>query len=141
MLNKVTAKKIKKNDYLRILVTETLPDETPLIFSNDGFYKNCLVQQKTNNKVFQHIFDKLIKGDNSNCPYTIPYLYKIRKNSLEFRRLALLHPIAQWQIKEFYIKYDKLICYFCSRSPASIRTPYKVAGTYFIKSSWENINQ
>lgn len=141
MLNKVTAKKIKKNDYLRILVTETLPDETPLIFSNDGFYKNCLVQQKTNNKVFQHIFDKLIKGDNSNYPYTIPYLYKIRKNSLEFRRLALLHPIAQWQVKEFYIKYDKLICYFCSRSLASIRTPYKVAATYFIKSSWENINQ
>ncbi len=141
MYNKKNTKKIRKNDSFRILVTETLPDETPLIFSNDGFYEKCLAQETSNNAIFNLIFDRLIKGDKAPFSYTIPYQYKIRKNSLEFRRLSLLHPIAQWQIKEFYVKYDKLICYFCTRSAASIRTPYKIAGTYYIKSSWENINK
>lgn len=140
-MNSKNTKKVRKYDYLRILITETLPSETPLVFSNDGFYRNCMERQKSNNPVFNLVFDKLIKGDEEFSKYTIPYFYKVRKNSLEFRKLALLHPLAQWHIKEFYIKYDKLICYFCSKSHFSIRAPYKVAGTYFIKSSIENINQ
>ena len=30
--------RIKRSDYNRILITETLPYETPIIFSNDGLY-------------------------------------------------------------------------------------------------------
>lgn len=30
---------IKRNDYNRVLITETLPFETPIIFSNDGLYE------------------------------------------------------------------------------------------------------
>lgn len=29
---------IKRRDYNRVLITETLPFETPIIFSNDGLY-------------------------------------------------------------------------------------------------------
>jgi hypothetical protein len=53
----------------------------------------------------------------------------------------VLHPISQWQIALFYQKYERLILHFCSFSPISIRAPAKIAGSYFTKSSWENINQ
>ncbi len=32
--------KIKKNDLNRVLLTELLPFEVPMLFSNDGFYSN-----------------------------------------------------------------------------------------------------
>lgn len=35
--------KIKRNDKLRALLTDVLPFETPLIFSNVGFY-NCVTR-------------------------------------------------------------------------------------------------
>lgn len=38
MLNDKKAERILKSDYCRVLVTETAPYETPLIFSNDCFY-------------------------------------------------------------------------------------------------------
>ena len=39
-MNKIN--RIKRSDYNRILVTETLPYETPIIFSNDGLYSRLL---------------------------------------------------------------------------------------------------
>jgi len=86
--------KIKRSDYNRILITETLPYETPIIFSNDGLYDR--ITEFEASSVIQKILIKaLIFGEGSNKPpnSTIPYTYKIRKNSLEFRRLALLHPM------------------------------------------------
>ncbi|WP_430794395.1 hypothetical protein, partial [Vibrio parahaemolyticus] len=32
--------KLDKKDYLRALLTDTSPSDTPLIFSNEGFYIN-----------------------------------------------------------------------------------------------------
>jgi hypothetical protein len=134
--------KIKRSDYNRILITETLPFETPIIFSNDGLYS------KINNidaeDGFHRTFIKaLIFGEGLTKPpnSTIPYHYKIRKNSTEFRRLALLHPMSQWQVKCFYEKYEKLILYYCSLSPASIRAPNSVASSFYNKSAWENVNK
>ena len=31
---------VRRADYLRAVVTDTLPEEVPIIFSNDGFYIN-----------------------------------------------------------------------------------------------------
>lgn len=134
--------RIKQGDYNRILITETLPYETPIIFSNDGLYDRVNAVetaddiQKTITKALV-LGEGLHKGVNS----TSPYLYKIKKNSLEFRRLALLHPLSQWKVKCFYQKYEKLILHYCSESPASIRAPQNVAGSFYSKSSWENLNQ
>lgn len=135
--------KIKQSDYDRILITETLPFETPIIFSNDGLYDR-IKGFETASDIEKTIVKALIFGDVGNSPKqnsTIPHLYKIKKNSLEFRRLALLHPISQWKIRCFYEKNEQLILHYCSSSPASIRTPQKVAGSFYNKSSWENINQ
>ncbi len=142
MSNRKNPNYIRKNDYYRVLVTETLPYETPIIFSNDGLYE-ILVGINATDAVQKALLSALVFGDKEpkSMHSCIPYLYKIRKNSEEFRRLALLHPRSQWKIKEFYEKYEDLIVYHCSHSIASIRSPEKVAGSFFFKSSAENLNQ
>lgn len=131
---------IKRNDYDRVLITETLPYETPIIFSNNGLYdriKNINACSLFEQKIIKELV--LCNGIYIKSKPTKPYLYKIRKNALEYRRLALLHPASQWKIREFYNEYDKLILYYCSESPASIRAPKKIASSFFSKGSWENI--
>jgi len=132
---------IKRSDYDRVLITETLPYETPIIFSNDGLYDRIKNLDKAS-EFEQRLTRTLVlggDGTDTSTKATKPYLYKIRKNSLEYRRLALLHPASQWKIRNFYQDYDKLILYYCSNSPASIRSPKAIASTFFSKSSWENI--
>lgn len=133
---------IKRSDYNRVLITETLPFETPIIFSNDGLY-NQINSLETACEIRRTIIKALVLGEGHPKPIhsTVPYQYKVRKNSSEFRRLALLHPYSQWKIKCFYQRYEHLLLHYCSNSPASIRAPRKVAGSFYSKSSWENINQ
>lgn len=137
MSNGITREKIRKDDFLRILATETLPYETPLIHSNDGFHKNLKNDDK--NEVFAFLVSSIIK--QQNLKPTIPYKYKIRKNTTELRTLAIIHPASQLKFVDFYKKYGKLICHFCNESAFSIRAPYKVASTFFYKNSWENISE
>lgn len=131
---------IKRSDYNRVLITETLPFETPIVFSNDGLYEQVSSLDQANN-IQKTIIQALVLGEGHPAYPTIPYLYKVRKNAQEFRRLALLHPTSQWKVRDFYEKYEQLILHYCSVSPASIRAPRQIAGSYYNKSSWENINQ
>lgn len=134
--------RIKRSDYARVLVTETLPFETPVIFSNDGLY-SLLVTIDSVPPVQQHLIEELVLGKNEprNIRPAVPFFYKIRKNSIELRKLALIHPRSQWKMREFYERYENLILYHCNQSPASIRAPNKVAGSFFFKNSAENINR
>lgn len=133
---------VNKQDYFRVLITETIPYETPVIFSNDGFYLRAKEASFSTSPVYKLIFSRLVEGASKNSPsYTIPYLYKIRKTSLEYRRLALIHPIAQWRMMKFYKRYEKLITYFCENSSVSLRAPHRVASSFFQKSSIANVNQ
>ncbi|WP_225786893.1 antiviral reverse transcriptase Drt3b [Pseudomonas sp. Marseille-P8916] len=132
------AKQIKKSDYARVLVTETVPYETPLIFSNDGLYKISKAPQEKNS-VQETLYSKLILGEGRKKFHTIPYHYKIRKNSTSYRRLSVIHPISQWEMKEFYQKYEHLICHYCTTSEFSIRAPLRTASIFYYKNSWENV--
>jgi hypothetical protein len=133
---------VDKQDYLRVLITETIPFETPVIFSNDGFYLRSKEARSSTDPVYKLIFSRLVEGAGKTPKnYTIPYLYKIRKTSLEYRRLALIHPIAQWRMMNFYERYEKLITYFCENSVVSLRAPHRVASSFFQKSSLANVNQ
>jgi hypothetical protein len=133
---------IKRKDYNRVLVTETLPFETPIVFSNDGLYR-LVADLEALGPVVGTVVKALVFGEGIQKPpnSTIPCLYKIRKGVDEFRRLALLHPSSQWKIREFYEKFDQLILYYCSISSSSIRAPRGVAGSFYTKSSWENLNR
>lgn len=139
-MNKIN--RIKRSDYNRILVTETLPYETPIIFSNDGLYGRLLNIQ-AEDEIQKTLLTALVLGVGlpKHVNATMPYHYKIKKTSTEFRRLALLHPRSQWVVKGFYEKYESLILHYCSLSPASIRAPDSIAGSFYNKSAWENVNK
>lgn len=142
-MNKSSKKiKIRKKDYNRVLVTETAPYETPIIFSNEGFYgwvRESHPDKSVHKSLLEFLIFNIPPADKIGC--TIPFFYKIRKTSVEYRRLGLIHPSAQWKVRKFYETYENFIIYLCGSSPASIRAPQSIASTYYEKTSWSNINQ
>lgn len=134
--------RIRRSDYNRVLITETTPFETPIVFSNDGLYDQIAALDSVGH-VQRAVIKSLVLYEGVSKPpnSTIPYTYKIKKDSKSFRRLALLHPASQWKARIFYEKYEQLIIHYCSISPASIRAPKTVASSFYSKSSWENINK
>ncbi|MFC3942960.1 hypothetical protein CCU68_19485 [Pseudomonas gingeri NCPPB 3146 = LMG 5327] len=132
-------KKVRRADYDRVLITETIPYETPIIYSNYGFYRNVSIENGC--EIFNFIVSHLIKGVTRSKKYSIPYTYKIKKNSIEFRSLSVIHPISQWEIRGFYQRYERLICHYTSQSSFSIRAPKSVASSFYYKNSWENVSK
>lgn len=117
---------IEKNNYQRVVITDLLPYETPLIFSNDGFYKYLLDESIISNN---WIISTVLK----NFDYTLPFNYKIKKSFNSYRTLSVIHPIQQKEFVEFYKDYDFLLISLCNRSSFSLRQPTKVVGQYYEK--------
>lgn len=120
--------KISKNDYLRVILTETLPYEVPITFSNEGFYLHLTNSSELKDKSVNFI-NKFFEYKD----YTQPYNYRINKNSDSKRLLSVPHPAIQIQISNLYEKYDSLLSELCKRSPVSLRAPSKVASRYYEK--------
>lgn len=116
--------RINKGDFNRVLLTETIPYEVPVIFNNEGFYRNI----RTNNKYLRNILDKWQKVQKS---WKVPLPYKIKKDSLGARSLSLPHPSSQLEFIDFYKSYDVLITSLCSKSKISLRAPVKIAGFFY----------
>jgi len=137
----------------RVVFSDVLPYETPLIFSNRHFYR-FLVRNKVrieDNKLYwdTNISDgafeslKLLFGISANktdasfCikdkKVRIPFSYRIAHKQDKFRELAIIHPLNQLQMVEFYEKYKYLILHYCSQSNFSIRRPDKVACYFYYK--------
>ena len=135
-------KRVRKTDYPRVVLTETCPYEAPIIFENIGVYSllkildgTCSTEHNLTKKFVEAI---LIK---KNSEYTVPMLYKIRKDSESFRELSLLHPASQFEIVEFYKEFQHKILNMCSLSDFSIRAPKKIASKYYIKNNSELTNE
>lgn len=126
--------KINKKDLNRVLLTETLPYETPITFCPDYLYSK--VSSPSQDVVHAFIVKHLITAERRA---TVPYRYQIRKTEDSLRRLALLHPNSQWEVRRFYERYESLILHYTSKSEVSIRAPQKIAGSFYTKKSWENI--
>lgn len=137
----------------RVVFSDVLPYEIPLIFSNRYFYR-FLVKYKVkieNNKLIwdsnmpDSAFEtlKLLLGISSiekNKPfdkdfekYRIPFSYNIAHKRDKFRELAIIHPLNQLQVIDFYEKYKYLILHYCNQSNFSIRYPDKIAYFFFYK--------
>lgn len=130
MRKKIIAKgNIRRSDFMRAVITDTLPEEVPIIFSNDGFYLNLSKSLISNIDAFSFI-KKILMSEKS---YTKPYRYNVIRDNFSARGLSLIHPSAQYDVAKFYQKYDTLICYFCSKSSVSLRSPIKVGTTFFVK--------
>lgn len=127
---------LDRRDSNRAIITETAPYEVPIIFSNDGFYRNIKEYGEASDAL-KELIDAVVFKSRA---YTIPYRYKITKNSRSTRKLSLLHPAAQFSVSQFYSKYENLICYYCSQSSFSIRYPEKIGSSFFISSEWAEKN-
>lgn len=122
--------KIRKTDYLRVILTDTLPYEVPLLFSNEGLYKYLGTQ---NCKAFQDHFHLDLFKYPVQKPWSVPYTYRIRKNASEFRSLSVMHPASQAEVAELYRDYDSVILALCQRSSSTLRAPNSIA-THFVEA-------
>ncbi|HEI8821584.1 TPA: RNA-directed DNA polymerase [Serratia marcescens] len=139
---------LDKKDHFRALLSDTLPFDTPIIFSNDGLYVNTIKTEKNSDVMeygpIQAFYAKIINPmrdiDNPNKlsrknKQSSPYKYKIVKDSYNFRVLSLIHPRSQINYCEFYKEYSPIIFHNVAKSKFSIRKPTKVSSSFFIKSS------
>lgn len=125
-MSKTTKKiKFKRNDFLRALLTDTLPYEVPLLFSNYGYYRR--LHEKADATLRDSCKLDLFPKDK----WAIPYSYNIKKDSLDFRTLSVPHPAVQRDFCELYENYNQLMIGLCSRSAFSLRHPVKVATRYY----------
>lgn len=130
----MTKVKVRKNDEFRCLVTDVLPAETPIVFSNDGFYLRCISNSR-NSGPSAFIFSSIVSQDVAfEKRRYVPYTYRIKKSALSYRSLSVVHPGAQWQVKNFYKYFAPLALHYTRGSRFSVRAPRDVAKTYFIKS-------
>jgi hypothetical protein len=120
--------RIRQRDINRVLLTEVLPYETPIIFSNRllySFSNNANEGSSSIPKLVRRIFfpDKL--------KYSIPYDYHIRQGADKERKLTIIHPAHQLSFPRFYHSYANLILSLCRRSAYSLRHPVRVASYFY----------
>ncbi len=120
------------DDVDRVVTTDTAPYEVPIVFSNDGFYKNLRARHLGSAEKKETI-SAIIEQNEKN--YTMPFRYSVVKTSTSFRQLSLPHPASQFRVSKFYGRYQDLICYYASRSPYSIRYPKSRGKRYFFRVS------
>jgi hypothetical protein len=144
-------KKYICNKKERTILSDILPYELPVTFSNRYFYR-FLIDNKIEfngktikwNKKDLILFEiiKLLFGIDKKSRniseikkelITIPFNYKILHKEKDFRDLTIIHPINQLTLIDFYDKCKELILYYCNISPFSIRRPHKVAKLTFYK--------
>ena len=135
----------------RVVLSDVLPFELPVTFSNRHFYRFLITNRvRVDGKVIRWEKDspglealiKLLFGFNHSKAVvnrqididfkldeykTIPFRYKISHKEKDFRELVVVHPKNQLALIEFYDKFKEIILYYCSLSPFSIRRPFKVA--------------
>ena len=129
--------RLNHSDVWRTVLTDTAPFEVPIIFSNDGFYKN-LSDYDSKSPKLQQLIDALVLSPRK---FTIPWRYNIVKDTEGVRTLSLVHPHGQTKLAHFYAKYDQLICEYGQRSPFSIRKPTKIGASFFFSSALSDKNK
>ena len=153
-------KKIKLNySKERVLFSDVLPYECPIIFSNKFLYRflskylwvgtfdkkeTHLKQTKRTDEEDSFAFAALLFGcyehgkpisdlRHKNSALFYPYQFNIAHKINKNRTLSIIHPYNQWQVVEFYEKYKYSILYLCNRSNYSIRKPHKIAQYFYYR--------
>ncbi|REC49188.1 hypothetical protein DRF62_19590, partial [Chryseobacterium piscium] len=120
--------KINKEDKSRVILTELLPYEVPMLFSNEGLYNIIKNGELT-------YFEEKVKGSKYkdwNEQFTLPFNYDIKKNIIgDTRTLSVIHPFTQKRYINLFENYDSLMLHLCSKSPFSLRKINKIAKFYF----------
>ena len=135
----------------RVLLSETLPFEVPVTFSNSGFYKflnDCDLNLDAKLAHFREIDPGVrpalrvifgpdvqidattrdgqvwlsIRRKHFESP-TIPFQFGVRYGGMRPRQLSIPHPMSQFALIGFYQRYRSLILYHSGRGNFSIRHP------------------
>lgn len=153
-------KKVKLNySKERVLFSDVLPYECPIIFSNKYLYRflakylwvgkvgrkeTQLKQTKRTDEEDSSAFAALLLGcyehgkpisdlKHKNCALFYPYQFNIAHKTNKTRTLSIIHPYNQWQVVEFYDQYKYSILYLCSQSKYSLRKPHKIAQYFYYR--------
>jgi len=139
----------------RVILSDVLPFEIPITFSNRHFYDfltknkvelqgNKVVWERNDgciNEIIKLLFnfnDKTItinalEFDKKWELKTIPFNFKISHKENDFRELTIIHPKNQLTLIDFYEKNKQLILHYCCLSPFSIRHADKIAKFIYYK--------
>ncbi|TGD57519.1 antiviral reverse transcriptase Drt3b [Flavobacterium humi] len=155
----------KKKRYIRYpkeraILSDVLPYEVPITFSNRYFYRFLvnfnifLDNEKVNFEnnlngqekiVFEEILKILFHHDyNNEQDYKfrkIPFAYRITHKENDFRELAVIHPINQLKLIKFYDDFKESILYSCSISNFSVRKPVDIAKFTFFNDKLHQLNK
>lgn len=147
----------------RVLFSDVLPYECPIIFSNRYLYRflakylwvgeeqkvdnitwNVLKQSKRLDEKDANTFAALLFGcyekdkkieilQHRPNALFYPYQFNIAHKTNKPRTLSIIHPYNQWQVVEFYDQYKYSILYLCSKSKFSLRKPHKIAQYFYYR--------
>lgn len=147
----------------RVLFSDVLPYECPIIFSNRYLYRflakylwvgeeqkvdnitwNVLKQSKRLDEKDANAFAALLFGcyekdkkieilQHRPNALFYPYQFNIAHKTNKPRTLSIIHPYNQWQVVEFYDQYKYSILYLCSQSKFSLRKPHKIAQYFYYR--------
>ena len=147
----------------RVLFSDVLPYECPIIFSNRYLYRflakylwigkekkvnsityNVLEQKKRLNEKDANAFAALLFGcyekgkrigdlQHRVNALFYPFQFNIAHKKNKNRTLSIIHPYNQWQIVEFYEQYKYSILYLCNQSNFSLRKPHKIAQYFYYR--------
>lgn len=147
----------------RVLFSDVLPYECPIIFSNRYLYRflakylwvgeeeeieknncNVLKQSKRLDEKDANAFTALLfgcykKDERIGVLYHrlnglfYPFQFNIAHKKNKNRTLSIIHPYNQWQIVEFYEQYKYSILYLCNQSNFSLRKPHKIAQYFYYR--------
>lgn len=129
--------RIRHRDIHRVLLTEVLPYETPIIFSNRLLYTFSNYAED-GEKFIPKLARKIFLPQK--LKYSIPYDYYIRQGADKERKLAIIHPAHQLSFPKFYQQYSNLILSLCKRSAYSLRHPVRIA-SYFYMHEFDNTSE
>lgn len=147
----------------RVLFSDVLPYECPIIFSNRYLYRflakylwvgeeqkiddikwNVLKQSKRVGEKDANAFAALLFGcyEKGKRIGTLqhrlnelfyPYQFNIAHKANKNRTLSIIHPYNQWQVVEFYEQYKYSMLYLCNQSKYSLRKPHKIAQYFYYR--------
>ncbi|GAB1050098.1 MAG: RNA-directed DNA polymerase [Shewanella algae] len=127
---------IKKNDYNRALLSETSPEDVPIIFSNYWFYQHMNEYYKSNitSQFKKKIIESIFISKNEDRDF-IPLKYSILKSNGGLRHLGILHPASQNQQVDLYQFFEQRIINYTTSSPFTLRAPRKVSTVCYYESN------
>ncbi|QDI04839.1 RNA-directed DNA polymerase [Xanthomonas cerealis pv. cerealis] len=115
-------KGLSRKHVARVILTDALPYELPIYFSNYLLY----IRLQSNGGAHK-LVEKLLEHGSE----TMPCKFSISKRPAGTRELALIHPAVQSKVVNFYRQYDGFISQLCSRSSFSLRYPLRPASRFF----------